>query len=115
MQPGESVEQYLVRKRGNLNDYIEGGRTHNNLCLHEIVNKYNELLLIVSSCVKVIEGRDQTNENRGVIESSDITSLVATINDTIDSLAAANRVIESHPRVRDYERRENIHLRNRRS
>nr|AXN56973.1 p13 [Blackcurrant leafroll-associated virus 1] len=114
MQSGESVEQYLKRKRGDLNDYVEDGRAHNNLCVHKLVSKYNELLLIVSSCVKVIEGRDHIDINRRVIESSDINSLVVTLNETIESLAAASGVIESHPRVRDYVRTENVHLRNRR-
>ncbi|AYA22231.1 11 kDa protein [Blackcurrant-associated closterovirus 1] len=91
MQSGESVEQYLKRKRDDLNEYVENSRVHNDLCLHKLVGIYNELLLIVSSCVKVIEGRDHIEINRRVIESSDINSLVATLNETIESLAAAKR------------------------
>nr|AXL65597.1 p13 [Blackcurrant leafroll-associated virus 1] len=97
-------EDYIKRKKDQLGRCLEHSNITTSLGLHEAVMKFNELLLITSNCAVQTSQLRKWSSSSDRLEDIRIMSFNSTLKEVVGFLKYAERIIESHPRMCDYQR-----------
>ncbi|AYA58354.1 p13 [Blackcurrant leafroll-associated virus 1] len=100
----KEFEEYVIEKKEKLSSSFENMVLGSGTSLHETVAKYNELLLIINSCVKQRAEPNKWSELGGPSRDVRLESFNKTLNESVELLIKAEDAISKHPRMCDYQR-----------